>query len=76
MHAEAALIAQGKPPVNWGRDGRLKLLATAAHWVEQQLGPTGVLIAAGVLVGVGLLLFAVVMTAPPVNFVVAPADQS
>jgi hypothetical protein len=76
LHAEAVLIAQGGPPVNWGRQGKLRLLATAAHWVEQQLGPTGVLIAGGVLVGVGLLLFALVMAAPPMTIVVEPADQS
>lgn len=76
LHAEAALIAQGKPPVNWGRGGKLRLLATAAHWVEQQLGPNGVLIAGGILVGVGLLLFALVMASPPMNVVVEPADPS
>ena len=76
LHAEAARIAQGKPPVNWGWNGKLQLLATAAHWVEQQLGPTGVLIAGGVLVGVGLLLFALVMAAPPVTIVVEPGDQA
>jgi len=76
LHAEAALIAQGKPPINWGMNGKLRLLATAAHWIEQQLGPTGVLIAGGILVGVGLLLFALVLAAPPVNIVVEPADRS
>ena len=76
LHAEAALIAQGKPPVNWGWNGKLQLLATAAHRVEQQLGPTGVLISGGVLVDFGLLLFALVMAVPPVNIVVEPADQS
>lgn len=75
LHVEAARIAQGLPPVNWGK-GKLRLLATAAHWIEQQLGPTGVLIAGAVLVGVGLLLFALVMAVPPRNIVVEPADQS
>ena len=76
LHAEAARIAGGNPPVNWGRNGKLKVLATVAHWVEQQLGPTGVLIAGGVLVGVGLLLFAFVMATPPRNIVVEPADTT
>jgi hypothetical protein len=35
-----------------------------------------VLIAGGILVGVGLLLFALVMAAPPVNIEVEPADRS
>jgi hypothetical protein len=76
LHAEAALIAQGNPPVNWGKNGKLKLLASIAHWVEQQLGPTGVLIAGGTLVVVGLLLFALVLAEPPMNIVVEPAGQS
>jgi hypothetical protein len=76
LYAEAALIAQGKPPVDWGKNGKIKLLATAAHWVEQQLGPTGVLVAGGILVGVGLLLFALVMAAPPMTVVVEPSDPS
>jgi hypothetical protein len=75
LHAEAARMAAGLPPVNWGR-GKLRLLAAIAHWVERQLGPTGVLIAGGILVGVGLLLFALVMATPPVNVVVEPADPS
>jgi hypothetical protein len=76
LHAEAARIAQGNPPVNWGPKGKLKLLATVAHWVEQQLGPTGVLIVGGILVGVGLILFALVMASPPMTLVVEPVEPS
>jgi hypothetical protein len=76
LHAEAALIAQGKAPINWGKNGKLRLLATAAHRTEQQLGPTGALIAGGILVGVGLRLFALDIAAPPVNILVEPADRS
>jgi len=73
MHAEATMIAEGKPPFNWGRGGKLGLLAVAAHWVEEQLGPTGVLIAGGALVGVGLLLLVLILLDPPMRVVVGPA---
>jgi hypothetical protein len=69
MSVEAAQIAQGKPPGNWGR-GKLRLPALIAHWLEAQLGPTGILIAGGVLVGVGLVIFALVMASPPMNVVI------
>jgi hypothetical protein len=75
LHAEATRIAEGKPPVNWGRGGKLRLLAGAAHWVEEQLGPTGVLIAGGALVGVGLLILALVLLDPPMRVVVGPAGR-
>jgi hypothetical protein len=76
LHLEAARMARGNPPINWGPKGKLKLLALAAHWVEQQLGPTGVLIAGGVLVAAGLVLFAIVMSTPPMTVVIEPADPS
>jgi hypothetical protein len=74
LHAEAGRIARGQPPINWGRNGKLKLLAHVAHWVELHLGPAGVLIAGGALVLVGLLLFTLVMAQPPRNVVVGPVD--
>ncbi len=76
LHAEASLIARGRPPLPWGKNGKLKLLATAAHWIERQLGPTGILIAGGVLVAVGLVLFMFVMAVPPTTVVVEPLDPS
>lgn len=71
LHAEASLIAAGKEPFQWGK-GKLKLPALVVHWVEGQLGPSGVLIAGGILIGIGLLLFAILMASPPVNVVVEP----
>lgn len=76
LHAEAARIAAGNPAINWGKNGKLELLAIVAHWVERQLGPTGVLIAGGALVAAGLLIFALVMASPPINIVVERANQS
>ncbi len=75
MHAEAVRIAQGQPPVNWGR-GRLRLLAMAVHWIERQLGPAGVLVAGGILVGLGVLLIALVIVSPQMNLVVEPVEPS
>lgn len=75
MHAEAAQIAQGLPPVNWGK-GRLRPVAMAVHWIERQLGPTGVLIAGAILVSLGLLLFALLIVSPPMSLVVEPAEPS
>lgn len=72
---EASAIAAGRPPMNWGR-GRLRLAAHLAHWLEGQLGPTGILIAGGVVVLVGLAIFAMVMFEPPKNLVVEPVESA
>jgi hypothetical protein len=40
LYVEADMIAEGKPPVNWGK-GKLKVVAAVAHWVEPRIGPTG-----------------------------------
>jgi hypothetical protein len=74
LSLEAAQIAQGKPPANWGK-GRLRLAALIAHWLEQQLGPTGILIAGGILVGIGLLIFAAVMASPPMKVVIERGEE-
>jgi hypothetical protein len=64
LHAEAARIAQGKPPLNWGK-GRFRLPAAVVHWVEQQAGPTVLLVAGGLLVAAGMVLFLCAMSTPP-----------
>jgi len=76
LHAEARLIARGNPPLPWGKNGKLRLLAIAAHWIEMQLGPTGILIAGGLLVAVGLVLFLCVMTDLPKTISVQTLDPS
>jgi hypothetical protein len=73
LYVEAERIAEGKPPVNWGK-GRLRLVATVAHWAEARLGPTGVLIAGGSLVALGLVVFACLMGSPPRRVVLEPAE--
>jgi hypothetical protein len=75
LHVEAARIAEGKQPANWGRQRKLKFLAEIAHWVERQIGPTGVLIAGATLVGLGILIFLWVMASPPLRVVVEPARE-
>lgn len=66
MSLEAQRIAAGQPPANWGR-GKLRLLALIAHWLEDALGPTGLLISGAVLVVIGLGIFAMLMASPPMK---------
>jgi hypothetical protein len=58
----------------WRNQPKSDALATAL-WVKEQLVPTGVLIAIGLLVGMSLLFFARVVAALPANIVVEPANQ-
>jgi hypothetical protein len=50
--------------------------AAVAHWAESQFGATGILIGGGIIICVGLLLFALTMAAPPTNIVIEPAQES
>jgi hypothetical protein len=75
LHAEAARIAEGRPPVDWGK-GRLKLVGAVAHWAEAQIGPTGVLIFGGLLVAVGILLWLILLASPPVRVVLEHVTES
>lgn len=75
MYHEASLIAEGKPPLNWGK-GRLKVAAAVAHWVERQIGATGVMIGGIILVSLGVGIFLVVVASPPRRVVLEPAEQA
>ena len=59
----------------WRNQPRSDDLATALC-VNQQLAPTGVLIAGGLLVGMSLLFFTLIVAALPTRSVVEPVDQT
>jgi hypothetical protein len=75
LHAEATRVAEGKEPFNWGKVGKVRLLKVAARWVEDSLGPTGVLAVGGIVVGLGVLLLIAALASPPLRVVVEPAPD-
>jgi hypothetical protein len=72
MYSEAEQIAAGRNPKLVGRTSKAKLASGIMHWIEGMIGPTGVLIIGGILMGLLVLGFVVYMSSPPVRIVIEP----
>jgi hypothetical protein len=75
MYSEAEQIAAGRNLKPVGRTGKVKVASGIMHWIEGLIGPTGVLIVGGILMGLLVLVFLAYMMSPPVRIVIEPARE-
>jgi len=71
FYSEATRIAAGKEPLIPEKRGssKVRLIGIIAHWVEREIGPTGVLIAGGIALAVCAFLWFGALAYPPAHIV-------
>ncbi len=75
VYLDAQWIAAGGHPKQVGNSGRVRLFGAITHWVAGLLGPTGVLVVAGLLVGSCLIWLAATLIKPPIIITVEKTQQ-